>query len=332
MRAALMALCLLLGACGARSSRTAVRIANPGVGLQTWCMPITLAQTLGYYEGEGLDVTIENLPSAGKSLQALVGGSVDVAGINYSQSIQIAAEGQHIRSFFVMNNRANGVLAVAPKATDRIHRVEELKGAMIGVSSHGSTSHLWVNHALLAHDVSPSEVQTVAIGLGASAIAALESGRVDAAALSGGDHFQLLRRHPDLRILVDHSTAAGLRDSYGAETYAGGAVGATQNWLDRNPDTARRMARALLRAQKWITAHSPEQILEKLPAEFRTQAPEIDIQILRSSQNSFTIDGAMPSGVPENMKRFLDASVENFQGAKIDLATTWTNEFLPEGK
>lgn len=41
----------------------------------------------------------------------------------------MAAEGQHIRSFFVVNQRENKVLVVAPGLQDRIRRIEDLNVA-----------------------------------------------------------------------------------------------------------------------------------------------------------------------------------------------------------
>ena len=49
--------------------------------------------------------------------EALIGGSVDVAGIHYLQTIQMAAEGQRLRTFFLMTHRGGFVLAVAPAAS-----------------------------------------------------------------------------------------------------------------------------------------------------------------------------------------------------------------------
>jgi NitT/TauT family transport system substrate-binding protein len=137
-----------------------------------------------------------NLPSNSKTLEALVGGSVDVAGIGYAQTIQMAAEGQRVRAFFIGVRRMGTVLAVTPAAAGRIHRVEDLKRAVLGVPSPGSPTHQWVNFILVAHGIRPSEVSAVAIGTGASAVAAFESGRIDVLGLSGGDHLRLLRRNP----------------------------------------------------------------------------------------------------------------------------------------
>ena len=328
-----MAACLLLAGCGApKGGNIRVRIGNPGNGLQTWCLPITLAHSLGYYKEEGLDVSLENLASGAKSMQALVGGSVDVGGFLYERNLEIAAEGQHVRSFFIMTRRDGRVLIVAPKANERVRRAEDLKGGLIGVSTFGAGNHQLTNYYLAAHGVRPSEISAVAIGLGASALAAIEAGRVDAAMLSGGDHFHLLRRHPGLRILVDTSTLDGMRETYGNGAYAGGALSAKQEWLDRNPDTARRLARALQHTLQWLGTHTPEEIRERLPESFRSQDAAVDLDIIRWSLPSFPADGTMQQGAPETMKRFLDASVDKVRNAKIDLAATWTNEFLPGPK
>ena len=98
--------CLLLAGCGGKSGLPKVRLATIGAGLQTLHAPISIAEAMGYFKEEGLDVTLENLPSNAKTLQALIGGSVDVAGIAYMQAIQMAAEGQRLRTFFLMTHRA----------------------------------------------------------------------------------------------------------------------------------------------------------------------------------------------------------------------------------
>ena len=61
-------------------------------------MPFVLARELGFFREEGLEVTMENFPSGAKATQALIGGSADVAVINYVHNVQVAAEGQRIRA------------------------------------------------------------------------------------------------------------------------------------------------------------------------------------------------------------------------------------------
>jgi len=332
MRKPLLAICLVLLGCTSKSERPRLRIAVLGSGLQTQQMPIVLADTLGYYKDEGIDVDLVNLSSNSKTLESLIGGSVEAAGISYMQTIQMAANGQRVRAFFIAVRRTNTVLAVAPASVAKIRRVEDLKGAVIGVPSPGSPTHLWVNYVLAEHGVRPSEVSAVGIGIGASAVAAVESGRIDAVGLSGGDHLRLLRRDPSMRILLDGGSPEGMREVYGLDLYASGALAAKQDWLARNPDAARRMVRALQRSLQWIATHTPEEIREHLPEALRSQDKAIDVAIIRDSLSTFTTDGAMPESAPEAVKHFLDATVDNMRNAKVDLSATWTNEFLRASK
>jgi len=265
-------------------------------------------------------------------MEALLGGSVDVAGISYLQAIQMAADGQRVKTFFIGVRRISTVLAIAAGASKRIQRVEDLKGAVIGVPSFGSPNHLWMNYVLAERGLRPSELRTVGIGVGASAMAAIESGRIDAASLSGGDHIRLLRRNAAARILFDGSTPEGMQETFGGDLFGSGALAAKQEWLDRNPETARRLAHALQRSLRWIATHSPEEIRERLPASFRAQDAAVDLEIIRWSLPMFTPDGKMPKGAPEAVKHFLDATIDSVRNSKIDLAATWTNQFLQESQ
>lgn len=328
----LLAACLLLAGCAAPPNTSKVRIADISTGLQTHVMPITLAETLGFYKEEGLDVVLEKLPTSVKAVQALLGGSADIAGINYLQTLQMVAEGQRIRAFFIMNRKDSKVLVVAPAAQDRIRRVEDLKGALVGVSSPGSPTHLWMSRYLANKGIPASSYSLVSIGIGAPALAAVESGRIHAAGLAGGDHYHLLRRHPGLRILADVSTPEGSRESYGTNGYAGGTLSASQDWLTANPDTARRLTRALLRTHQWIAAHTPEEILAKLPPAFHSADPTVDLQILRWCKDAYTPDGALPPGAHHAMQEIIDATLPNVHASRVDQSSVWTGEYLPGTK
>lgn len=163
-------------------------------------------------------------------------------------------------------------------------------------------------------------------------MAAVESGRLDAAVMTAGDHLLLLERHPGLRILVDCSTAEGARECFGGEAYAGGSLAAKREWLAENAESARRVARALARTHAWIAAHHAEEIREVLPDSFRTSDIQQDLKRIDWMREKYTRAGEMPPGVPETARRYLDAILPVVRGAKVDLASTWTAEFLEEGK
>ena len=54
-------------------------------------LPLTIAEQLGYFKDEGLDVEISDFAGGAKALQALVGGSADVVSGAYEHTHQHAA-------------------------------------------------------------------------------------------------------------------------------------------------------------------------------------------------------------------------------------------------
>ena len=56
-------------------------------------LPLTLAERLGYFKEQGLDVTITDFGGGAKSLQSLIGGSADVVTGAYEHTIRMQVEG-----------------------------------------------------------------------------------------------------------------------------------------------------------------------------------------------------------------------------------------------
>src|SRR5216684_3751020 len=131
-------LLLTLAGC-ARREAPEIRIAVGGAE-QLLYLPTTLAQQLGFYEAEGVHVKLESFPGGAKSLQALLGGSADVVSGFYDHTLQMAAEGRKLKAFVLMLHYPGMAVVVAPQKSSAIHRIEDLKGAMVGVTAPGSSS------------------------------------------------------------------------------------------------------------------------------------------------------------------------------------------------
>ena len=316
--------CVVFAACGARHG-SEVRLALQPPSTNNY--PSHLAQWLGFYRQEGLEVAISQIAGASKVLEALVGSSADVAGGVYEQTIQMAAEGRGIVSFVSLLRSPN--FAVIAASGRGIKSVADLRGKTVGVSSVGSPSQFYLNHLLLAASVPPGEVSTVNIGMGATAVSAIEHGQVDAATLFGSAVTALEARRPDLLILADTRTPAGLRAVFGVDDYPASCLLARADWLRANPDTARRMARAVLRSLAWIREHSPEEILARVPAEFHVGDPEAELAAIRLAKPMYSVDGRIGPESAETVRKVLAGSLERVRTAQIDLSRTYTNEFLP---
>src|SRR5258706_13002928 len=69
-----------------------------GVGGKSslYYLPLTLAERLGYFREQGLNVTITDFGGGSKSLQSLIGGFADVGTRAHAHTIPMTGQGQDI--------------------------------------------------------------------------------------------------------------------------------------------------------------------------------------------------------------------------------------------
>jgi NitT/TauT family transport system substrate-binding protein len=323
MRTCLCFSLLLLAACRTPNNRPVRIVTSSGL---TEPFPIYLCSALGHFRQEGVEVSIEAFPSGSRSVEALLGGSAEVAFNSYMLAVQMSVTARPLRSVFVSSLASSALLVVAPAKAERIRRIEDLQGATIGVAGFGTAQQQVLTYTLRRHGLSIGEVKVVSYGTGPTAIAAIEHSKVDAGLINGSAFELLRRRAPTVRVLADPRTREGLKSLYGYETTANYCLISTPKWIAQNPEIVRRMARAMLKTHSWIQAHTAEEVLALLPAQFHSDLKEVDLATLQSLVTGLSKDGKMPAEAPENIGRLVSDSMEST--GKIDLSATWTNEFV----
>ncbi len=318
-------LAFLLAGCG-RPAHT-IRLAVGGQAALRF-LPVYLARELHLYEQQGVQVEIADLSGSAKAMQALMGGSADVAAGFYDQTIQMAGEGRRVRSFVTLTRYLGFVAAAAPGSKKRISRVEDLKGAVVGVAAPGSSGHLLLNYLLVTHNLAPTDASVYSIGTGGSAVAAMQRGTVDAGMIGDLVLEPLLRENPNLTILADTRSEAGLRQTFGVATYPGSVLYAGGEWLDSHREAAGKLSRAMKAALRWAQEHPPEEMLEKLKTVYPLEDRSILLEALRTTIAILSPDGVMAPDGPEAVKKVLSVSLDKVRYGNIDVASTYTNEFV----
>jgi sulfonate transport system substrate-binding protein len=306
---------------------TRIRLAIGGQN-QIPYLPATLAQELGFYQEHGLDVEMQDFQGGAKALQALVGGSADVVCGFYDHTIQMAAEGREFVAFVTMLRFPGLVLTTSPQAADTVTKIADLKGRVAGVTTAGSSSQMFLTFLLTRNGVPVDSVSVTAIGAAATAIAAVERGKVDAGWLPDPSFTFVKRRNPTVRVLADLRTEEGVRAAFGTHTYPAAVLYSSGDWVRAHRDAASGLARAIARTLQWMHSHTAAEIAAKTPKSLRGQDDELYVEALTASMPMFTIDGAMTADGPAAVRELLAESMDKVRGATIDLSKTYTNEFV----
>lgn len=193
-----------------------------------------IAQEAGYFLDEKLDVELIRVGGSTRMVAAMIGGSAPII-----QAGAIAALSANVAGGDVVIIGATGT--VSPfrlMARPEIKQPSDLKGKKAGITTFGSTSDQVVRIALRKFNLEPNkDVALLSLGAQPEVFAALQSGGVDAAALS----FPLYPKAAQLgmRELVNFG-ALGVED-------INGTVISTRSYIAQNRDMALRFMRAFTR-------------------------------------------------------------------------------------
>src|SRR5690606_26564634 len=122
------------------------------------------------------NVTINDFKGGSQSLQALVGGSVDVVTGAYEHTIRMQTKGQDIRAVLELGRYPGIVLAVSKANADKVKKIGDLKGMKIGVTAPGSSTAMFATYLLAKEGVKPEDVAFIGVGGGATGVAAMQRG------------------------------------------------------------------------------------------------------------------------------------------------------------
>jgi NitT/TauT family transport system substrate-binding protein len=324
---ALLALTLTTGLAAAQSKITIA----VGGGACLCYLPTVLAKQLGEYEKAGVNVDLVDLKGGSDALKAVLGGSADVVSGYFDHCVNLAAKKQELQSFVVYDRYPGLVLVVAPSHTNEIKSVKDLAGKKVGVSAPGSSTDFFLKYLLKKNGLDPAGTAVIGVGLGATAVAAMEQGQIDAAVMLDPSVTVLQGSHPDLRILSDTRTQKDTLETFGGE-YPGGALYSTAAWVAGHEKETQALTNAILSTLAWIHSHSPEEVMAKMPEETVGKNKELYLAALKNTIPMFSETGKMdPKGADAVLAVFSVGSPE-VANAKIDVSKTFTNRFVDQAK
>ena len=289
-------------------------------------LPLTIAEQLGYFKAEGLDVKIVDFAGGSQALRALVGGSADVVSGAFEHTVNMQAKGQKLRAIVLMGRAPQIVLGINPKTMPNFKTVADLKGKKIGVTAPGSSTNVMANFVLAKAGLKPSDVSIIGVGAGAGAVAAMRSGQIDA--MSNLDPvISLLTRSNDLKIISDTRILAESEKVFGGPMPAA-CLYVTQSFVDKHPRTAQALATAIVRANRWVQQAGPGDIIKTVPETYLLGDRAVYIDAFLAAKGALSPDGLFPDKGPDTAYRALASIDPEIAKATLDLKAVYTNDFV----
>ena len=288
-------------------------------------LPLTIAEQLGYFKDEGLQVEIPDFAGGAKALQALVGGSADVVSGAYEHTINMQAKNQPIMSFVLQGRAPQIVLAVSTRNMPGYKSIADLKGKKIGVTAPGSSTAMMASYVLAKAGLKASDVSFIGVGASSGAISAVKSGQVDAIA-NLDPVITMLQRDNLIKVVADTRTLKDTQAVYGGPMPAACQYTPVK-FVQDNPGTTQALANAMVRALRWLQKAGPSDIVKTVPDSYLLGDRALYLAAWERVREAISPDGLMPEAGPATALRMLQTFEDSLKDKPIDLGKTYTNNF-----
>ncbi|MBP2491502.1 ABC transporter substrate-binding protein (plasmid) [Rhizobium leguminosarum] len=292
-------------------------------------LPAKLAESLGYFKDEGLDVELLNEAAGVDAENQLLAGAVQGVVGFYDHCVDLQAKGKFVESIVQFSQAPGEVEMVSSKHPD-IKSPADFKGKSLGVTGLGSSTNFLTLFMASKAGLKPGDVVTVPVGAGGTFIAAMQQDQIQAGMTTEPTISRMIKTG-EASVLVDMRTVESTRQALGG-TYPAASLYMEASWVDAHKEEAQKLANAFVKTLRYINTHSAAEIADKMPKDFYVGDKDGYIKALDDGKGMFTSDGVMPEDGPKTVLAVLSEFSKNVKGKQIDLSKTYTTEFVKNVK
>ncbi|HEY8702218.1 MAG TPA: ABC transporter substrate-binding protein [Arthrobacter sp.] len=306
-----------------------VKLMVGGLNKQIY-LPFKLADQLGYYKDAGLNVQLSDEPAGVDAETNMISGQVDGVGGFYDHNQVLQAKGKSTEAVVTMLQVPGEVELCRTDLKDQIKSAADWKGRNLGITDLGSSTDYLTQYIGQKNGVAPTETHRIGVQSGATLIAAMDHKNIDCAMTTEPTVSQLVNTNKAF-ILYDSRTLAGANQTFGG-AYPATSLYMTTAYVDAHKDIVQKLANVYVKTLKFIQDHTAAEITEKVPADYYAGVgKDAYIQALDAEKGIYSPTGAMPADGPKIVNDVLQTNAD-VKGKTIDLAKTFTNEFVQAAK
>ena len=244
---------------------------------------VHIAFAKGFFAEEGLDATPQPYAFGKLALESVMEGKADLATAGDTPFVFAVMNGKKITTFatILTSNRNNAIVARQDRG---IVKPSDLLGKKIGVT-FGTTGDYFNYSFLLFHGIHENQVRRIGMNPG-DMDEALSTGKVDAVSTWSPFRQQIQKK-------LGSNGVTFFGETLYTETFC---VAATQEYVKKNPETVKKVLRALIKAEAFVKQHPDES--QRLVAEFTKS----DKAVLKDSWDVFMFEVDLDQGLLVNLE------------------------------
>ncbi|PDT16806.1 nitrate ABC transporter substrate-binding protein [Rhizobium sp. J15] len=241
--------------------------------------PLYVARGMGYLEEEKIKPEVIVFKGGAPALTAVIGGDAQVQIGDPTGAITAREKGAPIKIFGGVMQQFASNIVITKEAAEKVglketstieERLAMLKGLRIAITSPGSTSDKLLRHLATAAKIDADrDLTLVPLGTAGPMLAAFSQGRIDGFSLSSPTSDIAIKDYSGVMLL---DLAKGQYKPFAG--FPNITLIAREDWLQKNPDVATGVVRAIGRALALIK-NDPEKAMEAAKQFYSKTDPEI---------------------------------------------------------
>jgi len=218
----------------------------------TGALPAIVAEEKGFWEEEGLDVSLVWFRGGGEQMRAVAAGEIEISTSTPNMITTLVSRGEGVRVISSISSPVPRSWGIMVLNDSPLEDVDDLRGKIIGATTKGAYSDMIVRLLLQEAGIDPDdEVNLTYLGSPDALAAALSSGTVDAA-IGWPGLAEVMELELGARQLV---SAADFLLEWEDEIWF-----ATDDLIDQNPEVIEKVLRGWYKAVEWMKENRAEVI------------------------------------------------------------------------
>jgi len=250
----------VLAGCGKEEETGLIPVTLNEVAHSIFYAPMYAAIELGYFEEEGIELTLVTGFGADKTMTALLTGEADI-GFMGPETTVYTYQGDmedYALNFAQLTQRAGNFLVA--REEDTAFSWDSIKGTTVLGGRAGGMPEMVFEYVLKKHNIDPKTDLTIdqSIDFGSTA-----------AAFSGGQGDYTVEFEPHataLEVKGDGYVVASIGEESGYVPYT--AFSARKSYIDENPEVIQAFTDALQKGMDYVNSHTAEEVAETILPQF----------------------------------------------------------------
>jgi len=258
---AVLSVSMLTGCSAKKNSQNLTKLTLNEVAHSIFYAPMYVAIEEGYFEQEGIDLTLVTGFGADKTMTAVLSGEADIGFMGPETTVYTYNEGaqDYVVNFAQLTQRAGNFLVAREEMPD--FTWSDLKGSEVLGGRKGGMPEMIFEYILRQNGIEPSSDLSIdqSIDFGSTA-----------AAFSGGKGDYSVEFEPgatSLELEGEGYVVASLGVDSGYVPYT--AFSAKSEYMEKNPEVIQQFTNALQKGMDYTRSHTPDEIAAVIAPQFK---------------------------------------------------------------